>query len=378
MAGRPKRRNAGKSKKQIGFVDSSLIEDDDHLDSFSESNDDDDVVRSRSKAKSKKSKRKRPVSPEPPPLDPTIYDDEDPDGLSEGEDGVGMYHRAKQQPSVILQFNIPMGFCGPLQVKLDSELLNNLATAATQDAAAQNVETPPHEIRRVDEDGLASDDGAFDPNALSFTDLPGEVRNNIYRRLLLAPSNIIAFGDRAEQSCSRSGQFLRTCKTVHSEACSILYGENTFQFHRDRRTRAPMWDETLKEVGYKDVRYFLKTMGPANLQYLRDIKFEFDDATQSLTPYLKTIEARRYINDEYLIDCLRMLRHAKLRTLTLVFFGRRSLYRTDVNFLSYLEQIKADKVIKAETRWYSNKVSYYLWADLEEAMTRKKKLYAKK
>jgi hypothetical protein len=76
----------------------------------------------------------------------------------------------------------------------------------------------------------------------------------------------------------KSAAMLRTCKLVASEAPSVLYGENKFVFQRNRNTRSPFWDPILKEVGYKDVRQFLKMIGPENIQYLRDIKIVFEDA----------------------------------------------------------------------------------------------------
>ncbi|KAK4451261.1 hypothetical protein QBC34DRAFT_424111 [Podospora aff. communis PSN243] len=70
-----------------------------------------------------------------------------------------------------------------------------------------------------------------------FLQLPGEIRNRIYRLLLVQSDPIENFlihnpfppyiGSPHVNLC---GQLLRTCREIHSEATSILYGENTWSF----------------------------------------------------------------------------------------------------------------------------------------------------
>jgi hypothetical protein len=162
-----------------------------------------------------------------------------------------------------------------------------------------------------------------------------------------------------------------------------LYGENTFTLNRHHNTRGTFWESVPKEIGYQDVLYFLKMIGPENLQYLRDIKLVFDDALPQYTPYVDSNEERRYLNDDYLIHCLRILRDAKLRKINLKFYGRRLLVKSDVKFLGYLEQIKADDVISSthrdQYRYYrtDKKITDQVWNNLKAVMTRKKKLFEK-
>ena len=54
-------------------------------------------------------------------------------------------------------------------------------------------------------------------NAFRFFDLPGEIRNMIYRKL---------FRLKSYEEVPRSAQFLRTCRRAHSEATRVLYEEN--------------------------------------------------------------------------------------------------------------------------------------------------------
>jgi hypothetical protein len=211
-----------------------------------------------------------------------------------------------------------------------------------------------------------------------FADLPPELRNTVYRHVFVR-NGTLQIPQRSDGSgLCQSAQFLRTCKLVHNEGCSILYGENAFHFKRHHDIRAPFWEPKPKEIGYQDFLHFLKMIGPENIQYLRDMHIEFDDALPKHTPNLN-IETRRYIVDEYLMNCLRILRDAKLRKVSLTFWGRRQLFRSDVKFLGYLEQIKADEVSKNNVPWpYMVKVGAWVWDSIKEQMTRKKKLYEKK
>ncbi|KAF2268610.1 hypothetical protein CC78DRAFT_530045 [Lojkania enalia] len=368
QTGRPIRRSAGQKKNVAGFVDSAMIEEyeEEASDSLSEDEEGNPVLPKRS------SKRKRSPSPTPPPLDPIIYD-EAPDEQSD-EETLGSLQRHPGPPPITLQFNVPLGFHGPLVVKLDSSVLDAI------DGPPRDLKPPTSRRRRTESVAPAATVIPPKPGSGSwragFLDLPPELRNKIYRFVFLDDHDLIIL--RPTNFC-KSAAFLRCCKLVHSEGCSVLYGENRFVFERNRNTRSPFWDPVPQEIGYKDCRRFLNMIGPENLQYLRDIKFIFEDANPGSTPYLGSHEARRYIHDGHLIDCLRTLRGAKLRKLTLMFAGRRQLIRTDVEFLGYLEQLKADEIIHSLSRWfYGNKINAPVFESLKERMTRKKRLYAGK
>lgn len=359
--GRPMRHSAVRKKTFAGYVDSAVIEEDDPINLPSEDEDGNPV-----RPKRPNNKRKRTPSPTPPPLDPIIYN-EDADPPTDEESTGAFHHNTEKQSPVELTFNVPLGFHGPLVVKLDKALMAN------GDGAARDLQ-PKKAKRSIAASPGPSRNHAFGPHKTGFLDLPAELRNRVYRMLFVAHSPMRF--NHPHNFC-RSAAFLRSCKVVASEGCSILYGENTFIFERNRSTRSPFWDPVPKEIGYKDVRLFLKMIGPENLVYLRHIRFDFEDANPGVTPYLKTVEHRRYINDEHLIDCLRILRGAKLRKLELMFAGRRTLARTDVKFLGYLEQIRADEVVnmKEFNSWNPNKIWEWTWRDLQNTMTREKKLF---
>jgi hypothetical protein len=353
--GRPIRRSAGKLKPRAGYVDSKVIEDEYEEPIETPSEDEDGQIKPQQKRK-----RKRSPSPEPPPLDEVIRN-EAPDERSEDEDP---FQKKSKLPPIELQFNVPLGFHGPLVVKLDrSMLLPDMAYDMRPRRAKRKIraESEPQSL-----DGQKKSFG--------FTDLPAELRNKVYRHLFVK-DRTLNFPDA--ENLSRSSQFLRTCKLVHNEGCSILYGENRFRFDRNHKTRGPFWEPVPKEIGYKDVRQFLKMIGPENLVYLRDVALYLSDALPSTTPELDH-ESRRYLRDEHLLDVLRTLRQTKLRKFNILFTGRRALARTDSKFLEYLMRIKADEVISdSGSSWYLHfrKVESYVWKELKEKMTRKKKLY---
>ncbi|KAF2656047.1 hypothetical protein K491DRAFT_597767 [Lophiostoma macrostomum CBS 122681] len=354
--GRPIRRTAGQKKDRDGYVDSVVIEEeDDPIDVPSEDEDGRVVKPQRSK------KRKRSPSPTPPPMEPIIY--EESANESSDDEAPTKFRRSVAEEPITLQFNIPLGFHGPLVVKLDRSLLTGADAPPVLMhplQVGQKADSPPPAPRK---------------SGTTIADLPAELRNKIYRALFVTDSKL-DFNDPS--NFCRSAQFLYCSRLIHSEGCSVLYGENTFHFDRNKATRRPFYGQ-LKEIGYKDVRLFLKTIGPENLAYLRDIEFTFDDASPGATPDLSH-EGRRYINDEHLKDCLRIFRGAKLRKISLDFQGRRSLQKTDTKFLSYLEQIKVDQVIAKEwKKWsYMSKINASVFTELKDVMVRRKKLYVEK
>jgi len=114
--GRPIRRGAGQKVLVAGYVDSAVIEEDadEPIETPSEDEDGHLIKPPR------KRKRTRSPSAPPPPLDPLIRH-EVPDEATDDEGG--NFHHVSQVAPIILQFNVPLGFHGPLMVKLDPSLL---------------------------------------------------------------------------------------------------------------------------------------------------------------------------------------------------------------------------------------------------------------
>jgi hypothetical protein len=123
QTGRPVRKSAGQIKKVAGFVD---FEDDEFgpltTDESEEEVEEDMEARGRSDKKKRVQKRKRSPSPPSPRLEPLIYDQEL-DELTDNEQDGAFHRNAPKKPPITLQFNVPLGFHGPLFVKLDSTLL---------------------------------------------------------------------------------------------------------------------------------------------------------------------------------------------------------------------------------------------------------------
>ncbi|KAJ4315814.1 hypothetical protein N0V94_005765 [Neodidymelliopsis sp. IMI 364377] len=282
-------------KPVAGYVDSSILEAEELIpfssdDSESEEDDIDDIPRGRTDKT--KRKRKRSPSPASPQIRPMIYN-QHLEELTDDENGGAFHRRTPKKPPITLRFDVPLGYHGPLLVKLDPAILKSEGEGAVR-------------------------------------------------------------------------------------GCSILYGENTFAFERHEATRGTFYEHELKEIGYQDALHFLKMIGPENIQYLRDLKIVFNDARPSDTPHATSNEDRRYMTDGVLINYLRILRHAKLRKLSLAFMGRRNLQRSDVKFLGYLEQIKVDELEKwfqPRSYYFEHKIRSNVWAELIERMVRKKKLY---
>ncbi|OCK79221.1 hypothetical protein K432DRAFT_383284 [Lepidopterella palustris CBS 459.81] len=372
QTGRPIRDGAGKKQQDPEYVDSVIIEDDMPVETCSE--DDEGNPRQPKRV----TKRKRSPSPTPPPLSPIIYDEmssSDP----EVED-LGISAGAETNRALTLHFDIAPGFQGPLVVELDPAQLIYVGKCSDAKHNTENVPsiwrggrrrktkvTAPKINRRPSNDSQQL--------RIGFMSLPPELRNKVYRLLFVASRELNFV---SPDNFCLSSAFLRTCRQVHDEGTSILYGENSFHFERHWRMRAPFWDPVPKEIGFKDMRLFLKMIGTVNLARIRTMRIIFEDAKPSSAPYLNSQEERRFVHDEHLLDCLRLLRQSELKKLTLCFHGRKTMTATDAKFLEALGQIQADKVeIIPNPKWYymEPKIHYTLKRPLIELMTRNPPLH---
>lgn len=296
-------------------------------------------------------------------------------------------------PDVLnLTFNIPPGFQGPLRVEVPRSAFFQAAHPAKRIRTSDyHSETTLSRNSPALSAAISSASIPFDSAepTWGWSTLPAELRNRIYRMVFYHP-DVLSFHN--PKNFTLSSQFLATCRQVHDEGRTILYSENRFGFERNKSRRAPYWSAEPKEIGFKDVRYFLtQTIGLDNLALIREIIFICEDAMPSTTPHLKQ-EERRFIYDANLIEILNILgRHSRLRTLRLCLMGRKVLMRCDEGFLSALRKVKADTVkIIRHPRWgiqdddeldgsywsmNDSKVHPHLKKQIIEATTRKRKMY---
>lgn len=211
--GRPIRKSAGKVKKVAGYVDSGTLEADDYEATTSEESEEDEVTMDkRGRSNKKQRKRKRSPSPPSPRLDPMIYDQEM-EPLTDDETGGAFHRNTPKKPPVTLQFNVPLGFHGPLFVKLDPALLKD------------NEDGVRHDMHRVEKKARTSfatpEPAVVEVRSRSFTDMPPEIRNLVYQHLFVRRNPMHIPQQAGHQGLSQSAQFLRTCKLVHNEGCSV-------------------------------------------------------------------------------------------------------------------------------------------------------------
>lgn len=167
--GRPIRRGAGKVKPAAGYVDSRVLEegDDEPIPSPSE-DEDGHIIRP-----SRKRKRARTPSPSPPPLDNVIRQDE-PDDHTDDEDSF-LHHKKSHTSPVMLQFNVPLGFHGPLTVKLDPSLL----VPGGEESAPRDLQPHGNSDASIPAIAETQSQRNGDPSKPGFTDLPPELRNKV-------------------------------------------------------------------------------------------------------------------------------------------------------------------------------------------------------
>ena len=378
--GRPIRKGAGRISIKPSYVDPDEAMSDDDEDVFVE--DFDDNVRVA---------KKRKRSPTPPMTPRRLIDDTEP--LEEIVHSHESDLAVAPVPPVSLTFNVPAGHSGPFVVNLD---VNSMVNASQNVLSSAPLRSHPRTPCSADSGyGSKSREGSEmnrsverttqssprKPDKAGFLSLPPELRNQVYR-LAFVTEEHLDFGN--PKNFSRSAHFLRTCKQVHEEGKSIMYAENTFYFQTSRETRTRRFEAGAYQIGYKDIRYFLSVVGPANLGLMRHIIFVFEDLVPSLNPRLKGIDERRFTNNDDLYACLRLLGdHSRLQTVKLSFQGRRWFFEHDEpRFASYLVRIRADKVdfVSWPGHFYNaeSKSPKTTETDLAKEMTRSAPLFGPK
>lgn len=203
-----------------------------------------------------------------------------------------------------------------------------------------------------------------------FCDLPLELRTSIYNLVFVAKGPI---DFQSRERFANSGQFLRTCRMVHDEGKSFLYGENVFHFERSHERRGQYFSHVWEEVGWKDVRSFLETIGPDNLALLKRISLVLSDSFPSNTPTLDP-EWRRFVHQATVHHCLNIIGHraTSLEKVSLCISGRRILEVTDIQLIRALKSIRADAVHSSGSqrhRVHSN-IRSRLLSNILNAMTK--------
>ncbi|KAG9698063.1 hypothetical protein KCU95_g2924, partial [Aureobasidium melanogenum] len=287
-------------------------------------------------------KRKRSASPPSSPRFPTAVNSD-----SASTCGFLELSPAHRDPlPMALTVEVPPGHEGPLVVDLDIKSL--LAQVQSLTRSLPTCLSP--RSTSCADSGYSSTSSVTSEiskpsttSKRSFLDLPAEIRNQIYRLAFVSDEKLdFAYPN----NFSRSSSLLQTCRQIHEEGRSILYSENTFYFQRRKKEQAVRWSTDVYEIGYKDIRFFLKSIGLANVSLLRRVIIMFEDAQPSMNTHLKDADERRFTNDNDLMDILRILGdHTMLKTLDLCFQGRRTFYNKDeTRFIEHLTRIKADQV----------------------------------
>ncbi|KAH7343054.1 hypothetical protein BKA65DRAFT_303743 [Rhexocercosporidium sp. MPI-PUGE-AT-0058] len=114
---------------------------------------------------------------------------------------------------------------------------------------------------------------------ISFTDLPGEIRNNIYNYLLILPtlSTPRLLGDP-----SLYPQILSVCRQVHKEAKQILYGCNTFLAHSNLLGEMPRLRSNYDTFHARNLISLIRRFH-IRIRLDCDPNFSSDKATRSFT-----------------------------------------------------------------------------------------------
>ena len=280
----------------------------------------------------KKSKMLR-VIPGPAPQPPELSDHEL--GDDEEEDSTMSTRRMAPTPSTYTFANSPSII--RLELGGNTTLDLNLAELIRQNALQLNAASPlAGQAAKV----MGTSDRSVAKDNL-FMRLPPELRNRVYRMVLVTDTPIVF---HMRSNFERSGQFLRACRDIAQEGADVMYGENSFHFERTAEKRGKFWEKTWKEVGFKDIRRFLETIGPANVSKLKYLSFSFEDGIPYLNPGLDLAE-RRFVNDPVLHRVFDIISaNAVLSRIDVAFCGRSQVQLTDYHFLKSLSGIRSPSV----------------------------------
>lgn len=289
--------------------------------------------------------------------------------------------RLGQSTPQILQIHVNAGAQnGGSTVNLDLLSLLNACNASTNPTVNPNIDanlvgndgstlavspsSVPPSLRLQRLSDAKARDAARKLARTSFTDIPSEIRVRIYRSIFVTP---LPINFHTRSGFQRSSGFLRTCKLILAEGRAVLYGENAFHFERSHLQRGKYYEREWHEIGFKDIRRFLETIGTTNISMMRYVSFEFTDATRTYGPEGEI--HRRFVNDPVVWRCLELIAsNTHLLKLAVTFAGRRNLDRPDLHFLRALTSIKAQELTNVTNYTGGYKAKPGLIADLKKLM----------
>lgn len=295
------------------------------------------VVKPQGKKKQLIYRKKYGQAPETPSLSPNA-DDPYSDLEAPNNPWSGGTPGREQPPKIVtIRVNSNAGAMGTINLNL-----GDIITSAGLTLAMNPVALGTQALTLEDATTMAPTDLTLSKRIVKssgFLKLPGELRDDIYR-LLMVRNATVSF--RGRPDLHRSAAFLRTCKTIRDEGTNILYGENSFHFSRTLTTRGKYWEPVWKEIGYQDVRRFLETIGPVNIAKMKHISFVMTDGSERAS---SGVEHPKFVNDPHLHHILRLIgNNTTLKQFGVMFSGRAMVSNCDFHFLNALTEIKCQRL----------------------------------
>lgn len=223
-----------------------------------------------------------------------------------------------------------------------------------------------------------------------FLDLAPELRNVIYRQVLVSDQDVqFPTGSPYQKNPTFPAALLATCRQIELEASQILYGDQAVQLSRDHRERGTFFDRDWREIGYLDGRLFLQRIGPRNIGNIRSLTLVLADGKEDKEDYS---HKHRAVNDDNLIAIMKLLaKHGRLQSLHVRLQVRKSITKDDERFLVNLHAMRADEVKITGLAAYGGRYRYpydgydyqgyllrladHIKSDCLKAMKRATKLY---
>lgn len=177
----------------------------------------------------------------------------------------------------------------------------NMATTETAMKASRRSKSATAS-KRSPKKGMAPVSASRSPGRRAgFLDLPAEIRNDIYRQVLVQEEPVDFPLSTSSDRPNLSAALLATCRQINEEAAQILYGDNRFVLRRDFRERGKLHENPWSEIGWKDNYSFISRLGAQNVANIRDLKLGLRDGTQLKNDWN---DLHRCVNDKVSSDSL--------------------------------------------------------------------------
>lgn len=196
-------------------------------------------------------------------------------------------------------------------------------------------------------------------SALTFLDLPGEIRNYIYELLLLVPSPSTPRALGSDPPLHP--QILAVCRQLHREAAEVLYGKNTFLAHPNLLSGLPRLRPYYETISSRNlisriVRYHIRVRLDCDPNFSAKEASDCFDGMEELT--IEVFQAQYGSSDQKVLELFEGIRGVKKARI----YGSVVAFPRYARWLEYAMMSPSDVDILPFTEEDKDVGSFDLWS----------------